>query len=302
MPQVLKPYTGKTIPHDSKDRDGLPIEPYVPRRDVVEVVNLALAIGRPILLKGEPGCGKTRLARAVAWELGRDYFEWNVKSTSRALDGLYSFDAVGRLRDTQVAHLDADARARAAAPASYVRHGALGKAFRSAEPAVVLIDEIDKADIDFPNDLLHELDQSRFKIEETGEEVVAATRPLVFITSNAEKDLPDAFLRRCLFHYMDFPERAELIDILSAHFGDQAALAERAVTAFGALRDEMAKSKAAKRPATSELVDWVKAILAEPEPMARLAQDKLPFPSILLKTQEDRDRYHERFSRPAGGA
>ena len=218
MVEILE-YTGKVQPQPGeKDAKGQILYPYLPNQDLVEAVNLAIFLERPLLLKGEPGCGKTQLAAAVAYELGLPYEVWSIKSSSRARDGLYLYDTVARLRDAQLAAsriIKDEDILRISNPATYVNWGQLGRAFRNEQRTVVLIDEIDKADIDFPNDLLMELDQGWFDVEETRERVWAKTKPIVLTTSNNEKDLPDAFLRRCLFYYMEFPPRDRLIEIIN---------------------------------------------------------------------------------------
>ncbi|TMQ15615.1 MAG: MoxR family ATPase [Deltaproteobacteria bacterium] len=300
-------YRGSPVPRGKLSLEHALLEAYVPGPGVVEVVNLALRLDRPILIKGEPGTGKTRLAQAVAYELKRPYFEWHVKSTSRAQDGLYTFDGVKRLRDAQLAQTSTKAGKAAAARLAnpdltdYITYGELGKAFRSKTPAVVLLDEIDKADIDFPNDLLLELDQGRFLIHETGQWVRATARPLVFITSNTEKDLPDAFLRRCLFHYIDFPDRDELEKIVAAHFSSTPDIVELiglAVTRFLALRAEMTTTvTGGKRASTSELIDWFRALSSDAAGnKQRLAAEQLPFPSALIKTLADLERVRKKTS------
>ena len=210
-------YTGKIQPQwGERDSNGQLLYPYLPYEELIEAVNLAIYLERPLLLKGEPGCGKTRLAGAVAYELGLPLEAWYIKSTTQAKDGLYTYDAVTRLRDAQLAAAgriikDEDIP-RISDPATYVQWGPIGRAFQNDQRTVVLIDEIDKADIDFPNDLLLELDQQKFIVNETQGEIVAKAAPIVFITSNDEKDLPDAFLRRCLFHYVEFPNPERLIE------------------------------------------------------------------------------------------
>ena len=282
--------------------------PYLAAPDLVEVVNLAIYLERPLLLRGEPGCGKTRLAERVGYDLGLNVQEWYIKSTSRARDGLYVYDSIGRLRDAYLSRLDAanttGVPAVSADPRDYINFGPLGKAFASQHRTVVLIDEIDKADIDFPNDLLRELDEGRFTVEETGEEIVANAPPIVFVTSNNEKDLPDAFLRRCLFHYIDFPAHDQLIAIVNAHFpGSSDELLAAAVKRFEALRNQMVEDKgeAGKRVSTSELIDWFKALRRHPddEVLARL-EGKLPYPSVLLKAFEDHIRYLDETGDDAG--
>jgi MoxR-like ATPase len=287
--------------YEGRDSEG---EPYLPGPELVEAVRVAQRLGRPLLLKGEPGCGKTRLAKAVARELyaadpaGPAYFEWHVKSTSRARDGLYVFDALRRLSEAQIAV----ARGADLPPAErYIRLGPLGEAFLSERQAVVLIDEIDKADIDFPNDLLIELDERRFVIEETGTEQRARHPPLVFITSNDERDLPDAFLRRCVFHYVEFPAPAALRRIVEAHLpGLRADILEAALARFQDLRGRMVREKneGGKRAGTSELLDWLRVLGAYPgdEVLARLERE-LPFAGVLLKSREDQERFL-----PKGGA
>jgi len=269
----------------------------LPSQELVEAVNLAIFLGRPLLLKGEPGCGKTQLARAVAYELQMPYFPWYIKSTSRAREGLYTYDAVRRLRDAQLAasgRLSEQELARVSDPAAYIRPGQLGKAFANPGRSVVLIDEIDKADIDFPNDLLIELDELRFKIEEIDSEVEAVHPPVIFITSNDEKDLPDAFLRRCLFHYVSFPAPDQLAAIVQLHLPDASAtLVESVVQRFMQLRSQMVgRGDARKRVSTSELLDWFRVLRQAPEDQVLHAlQGRLPYPSVLLKSWEDHRRF-----------
>ncbi len=291
MAEVLDP---KRNAYAGERRD--PANPYLPGQALIDAVNLAIYLERPLLIKGEPGSGKTRLARAVAFELGLPFEPWYVKSTSRARDGLYLYDAVGRLRDAQLAaagRLTDKTPEQIDAPETYVRWGPLGRAFRAEQRTVVLIDEIDKADIDFPNDLLVELDERTFMVEETGERVAAKHAPIVFITSNAEKDLPDAFLRRCLFHYIDVPSDERLRTIVDLHV-DEAPdeLIAAAVARFRQLRDEMHNRGASKPVSPSELIDWVR-VLSRPEagdPLA-LLRGQLPFASVLLKNWGDYQAY-----------
>ena len=291
-------------------------EPYVPHRRLIQAVNVAITLERPLLLKGEPGCGKTRLARAVADELDLPYFEWNVKSTSRAQDGLYTYDTIGRLRDAQLAAstdlTDAEKariRQRFQNPASYIIYGPLGNAFLSDKRTVVLIDEIDKADIDFPNDLLHELDEKEFTINEVPAETVeekqalteakkvpAQHAPIIFITSNAEKELPAAFLRRCLFYHITFPNETRLREIVSLHIGlaDDDPFLGKVVTEFMNLRELMTNNKNGKLVSTSELLDWVKMLqkaYAEKPDEIPAVTEQLLFPSVLLKTLTDYTLY-----------
>jgi MoxR-like ATPase len=279
-------------------------EPYVPDPDLKEAVNITIALRRPLLLKGEPGCGKTRLAQAVAEELGLPYYEWPVKSTSQAREGLYTYDTIGRLRDAQVAatkYISAEERAllnqKFGDPEAYISWGALGKAFRNREKrAVVLIDEIDKADIDFPNDLLHELDRKNFTVQEAvppfAIAAAPANEPIIFITSNDEKELPAPFLRRCLFYYIDFPEKL-LPQIVSLHVALEVndALLQAAVNSFLDLRRQIESDKrhGGKNVSTSELLDWVKYMNHHPDRDQfpdRLTSELL-FPYVLLKSRED---------------
>lgn len=292
-------YTGRVQPKPGElDAQGKSATPYLPSPDLVEAVNLALYLERPLLLKGEPGCGKTQLARAVAYELNLNFEAWYVKSTSRARDGLYTYDAVGRLRDAQLAasnRLTPEEKQRIENPSTYVRWGPLGRAFQHATRTVVLIDEIDKADIDFPNDLLLELDERRFVVEETGQEISAKVAPLVFVTSNDEKDLPDAFLRRCLFHYVKFPSSQRLAEIMRALFPTASdVLMTKAVSRFLELREEMRKDKgeAGKKVSTSELIDWFRVLQRYPQDEVLSKLDKtLLYPGVLLKSWDDHIRY-----------
>ena len=229
--------------------------PYLPSQKLVKAVNLAIFLEkRPLLLKGEPGSGKTRLAAAVARELDLNYETWYVKSTSKAQDGLYTYDAVKRLYDVQLAGVEEESKKRASDIKEYLKLGPLGRAFDSDKQTVLLIDEIDKADIDFPNDLLRELDEQKFDIPETGETIQAKYPPIVIITSNDEKDLPEAFLRRCLFHQIDFPSDSNMLAaIVKAHFPKaDSDLVKKAVERFKTLRKSMNENKAGKKVSTSE--------------------------------------------------
>ncbi|GAB1544616.1 MoxR family ATPase [Scytonema sp. NUACC21] len=291
-------YTGEKQPSPQEcEIDGR--EPYIPSPELVEAVNLTIFLQkRPLLLKGEPGCGKTRLARAVADELGLPYESWYIQSTTRAKDGFYTYDAIARLQDAQLGQFDEQRRSKVNDPKNYIKLGPLGRAFQNSllksQRTVVLIDEIDKADIDFPNDLLQALDEGRFPIQETGEEIKANPKepPIIFITSNDEKDLPDAFLRRCLFHYIKFPEESELVKIINAHFpNSQPAVIGKAVEHFQELRKNM-KSKTGKKVSTSELIDWFTILREYPEDKAlSKLEGKLPFAGVLLKYWKDYQDY-----------
>ncbi|MEM7239543.1 MAG: MoxR family ATPase, partial [Pseudomonadota bacterium] len=238
---------------------------YVATEDLKIAVNAAIRLERPLLVKGEPGTGKTELARQVASSLGLELIEWHVKSTTRAQQGLYEYDAVSRLRDSQLG----DKRVKDVK--NYIKRGKLWDAFTASERLVLLIDEIDKADIEFPNDLLQELDRMEFHVYETGETIKAEQRPIVIITSNNEKELPDAFLRRCFFHFISFPETETMLRIIDVHFPDvKKSLVRAALTQFYEIRDTPGLKK---KPSTSEVLDWIKLLMSDDVDPATLRAD-----------------------------
>ena len=257
---------------------------YIATPDLMLAVNAASTLKRPLLIKGEPGTGKTMLAEEVASSLGLPLLEWHIKSTTKAQQGLYEYDAVSRLRDSQLG----DSRVKDIQ--NYIIKGVLWRAFTAQEPVALLIDEIDKADIEFPNDLLRELDRMEFYCYETKELIKATVRPLVFITSNNEKELPDAFLRRCFFHYIKFPESDTMLDIVKVHFPHlKGELLTAALKAFYDVRNLPGLKK---KPSTSELLDWIKLLVSEDIPLLALqsADEKVSVPPLvgaLLKNEQD---------------
>ncbi|MEE9346652.1 MAG: MoxR family ATPase [Robiginitomaculum sp.] len=257
---------------------------YIASEDLRIAVNAAIALERPLLIKGEPGTGKTVLAHEIAKSQGTELLQWHVKSTTKAQQGLYEYDAVARLRDSQLG----DDRVHDIG--NYIKRGKLWEAFTAEKRPVLLIDEIDKADIEFPNDLLQELDRMEFNVYETGETVTAKQRPIIIITSNNEKDLPDAFLRRCFFHYITFPDEAVMKDIIDVHFPDiKTRLLTAAMKRFYAIRSVPGLKK---KPSTSELLDWLKLLMIEdidPEVLRETESGKLipPLHGALLKNEAD---------------
>lgn len=253
---------------------------YIVSDELRNSVNIAMALGKPLLIKGEPGTGKTMLAQSIAEALDKKLLIWNIKSTTKAQEGLYVYDTVQRLYDSQFGE------ANVADIKQYIKLGKLGEAFTSDEQVVLLIDEIDKADLEFPNDLLWELDQMSFYIPETKEMIETKVRPIVIITSNAEKELPDAFLRRCIFHYIAFPDTAEMEKIVKVHHPDlDKKLLELAMETFYMLRSI---PNIQKKPSTSELIDWLQALVIGGISPSKIKQD-LPFLGVLLKKNEDLD-------------
>ena len=255
---------------------------YVTSEPLRNAVNVAIALGRPLLIRGEPGTGKTLLAHSVASGLGKKLIVWNIKSTTKAQEGLYVYDTVQRLNDSRFGDKDvADIK-------QYIKLGKLGQAFASPEQLVLLIDEVDKADIEFPNDLLNELDEMSFYIPETNETISAVHRPITVITSNAEKELPDAFLRRCIFHYIEFPTPELMEKIVRVHFPDiHNSLLSEALKTFYLLREI---DEFRKKPSTSELIDWIRALIASGVSHEKMSKE-LPFIGTLLKKETDYDHF-----------
>lgn len=258
---------------------------YVASEELMTAVDVAIALEKPLLIKGEPGTGKTMLAEAISEALDKKLYIWNIKSTTKAQDGLYVYDTIQRLYDSQFGVEGVDDIAR------YIKLGKLGEAFKQDEQVILLIDEIDKADLEFPNDLLWELDKMEFYIHETKETVKASTRPIVIITSNAEKELPDAFLRRCIFHYINFPDRDEMDEIVRVHFEDlDEKLLKYAMDTFYWIRSI---KEVRKKPSTSELIDWLQALMLggiDPETIDK----KIPYLGVLVKKDEDLDIVKQR--------
>ncbi len=320
MAKILEHYRGEATPETIQLSDGTIIPPYLPDEGLKEAVNLSIALRRPLLIMGEPGCGKTKLAQAVAYELNKKrledkevrwqdvYFEWHVKSLSKAREGLYRFDYIERLQDAQLDKVSGEVGKLKPEP-DYVKRGPLGRAFeathQSERKVVVLIDEIDKADPDFPNDLLRELDEMKYTVEELDGGKYAAekeraanpnNKPIVIITSNDEKELPVAFLRRCLFYHIDFPGEDQLRRIIAAHFKreEDDKSVKKAVDTFMKTRNRMdaEKEERAKKPSTSELIDWCSILLLrDPKEVEELLTGELPFSSILFKEREDIARF-----------
>ena len=261
---------------------------YVTSEPLRNAVNVSIALRRPLLIRGEPGTGKTLLAHSIAHDLGKQLIVWNIKSTTKAQEGLYVYDTVQRLNDSRFGDRDvSDIK-------HYIKLGKLGQAFTSPEQVVLLIDEIDKADIEFPNDLLNELDEMSFFIPETNETIAAIHRPITVITSNAEKELPDAFLRRCIFHYIEFPDSKLMEEIVHVHFPDiKNNLLSEALQTFYALREI---DEFRKKPSTSELIDWIQALMAGGIPREKITKE-IPFVGTLLKKETDYDFFNNYISR-----
>jgi MoxR-like ATPase len=257
-------------------------EGYIASQSLMDAVNCAIALERPLLIKGESGTGKTLLARHVSEALGMPMDSWHIKSTSKAAEGLYVYDTIQRLNDARFGEGDVkDIR-------SYIKYGPLGRVFAAEQRHVLLIDEVDKADLEFPNDILLELDEMRFTVMETGDEVVAKHRPVVIITSNNEKELPDAFLRRCVFHFIDFPDRELMTDIIDVHHPNlDATLLDHVLIKFYWLRGQ---NELRKKPSTSELIDWIAALLRSGITHEQVASH-IPFLGSLLKNEQDTEAF-----------
>ena len=257
---------------------------YVASQELMAAVNIAMQLQKPLLIKGEPGTGKTMLAEAIAKALDKPLLIWNIKSTTKAQEGLYVYDTVQRLYDSQFGEGNVgDIK-------QYIKLGKLGEAFNSDKQVVLLIDEIDKADLEFPNDLLWELDKMEFYINETKETIKTKHRPIVIITSNAEKELPDAFLRRCIFHYIEFPDQEKMAEIIKVHFGDiDRKLQEKSLDAFYEIRK---MDSIQKKPSTSELLDWIQALMISGVDIKNLSKE-MPFIGVLLKKNQDIDTMEE---------